>query len=311
MSVRENFLRFAAIPAPSGYEQGRIDCIAQTLHDNDGIKLSHSPQGSLIAHRPGKGKRIMLYAPVDEPGFLTTQADANGFSRFLTLGQCEPAALIGREVASTQGRRGVILPSAVKEYSELKSENLLIDAYEEISEGEKFALASFARELGGCLYAASITGSLCAAILVELLAQAGGDCDLFCVFAAQHALGARDAAPAAYLCRPEYTISLSTLEAEDMPGGSEKIALNAGAYVLLTAGCVPVDPQLLEKLCSLGAKPVCGIAPELPIVQAGGAGCRTGGVAIAVRGLRAHAGKAALSDCDTVTQLLCRLLEEW
>lgn len=308
MSIRENFLRFAAIPAPSGYEQARMDSIAQALQECD-VKLSRSPQGSLIAHRPGKGTRIMLYAPVDEPGFLTTQAGDNGMARFLTLGQCEPAALIGREVASTEGRRGIILPGFVKEFSELKSENLLIDAYEGIREGEKFALASFARELGNHLYAASISGALCAAILTQLLTNAGGNCDLSCVFAAQHALGARDAAPAAYLCRPELTVSLGTLEAEDVSGGSGRISLGAGAYALLTAGRVPTDPGLLQQLCKLGAKPVCGIAPELPIIQSGGAGCRIGGIAIAVRGLRVHAGKAALCDCDAALQVLCRLIE--
>ena len=31
MSIQENFLRFAAIPAPCGHEQARMDCIAQTL----------------------------------------------------------------------------------------------------------------------------------------------------------------------------------------------------------------------------------------------------------------------------------------
>ena len=50
---------------------------------------------------------MMLYVPVDEPGFFTTQDNSRGLSHFLTLGQCDAAALIGRSVLSTQRENAV------------------------------------------------------------------------------------------------------------------------------------------------------------------------------------------------------------
>ena len=149
-------------------------------------------------------------------------------------------------------------------------------------------------------------------IAVETIANPGGDCNLFCIFAAQHLLGARDAAPAVYLCHPELTVSLGVLEAEDIPGGQRHSRPWRRCLRAVERGTWSRQIRSFwENYARWVQKPICGKAPELPLIQAAAAGCRTGSVALAVRGLRAHAGKAALCDCDTLTRLLGQLIETY
>ncbi|RLC86958.1 MAG: M42 family peptidase, partial [Chloroflexi bacterium] len=66
---------------PSGYEQEIRQVIRQEVTPlADEVWVD--PLGSLVAHRKGTGKKLVLAAHMDEIGVMVTHVDEKGFLRF-------------------------------------------------------------------------------------------------------------------------------------------------------------------------------------------------------------------------------------
>ncbi len=82
---------------PSGYEHPVRAIIMSEIKDHvDEIFVDK--MGNLIAHKRGKGMRVMLAAHMDEIGLMVKKIEDNGLIRFSTIGGVEPISLIAQKV---------------------------------------------------------------------------------------------------------------------------------------------------------------------------------------------------------------------
>ena len=84
-------------PAPSGFTTPA----AKVFLDYAG-RFAHAQQdelGNVWAHRgPGTGRRIAIFAHLDEIGLIVTRIDDDGFIRVEPIGSWDPAVLVGQRV---------------------------------------------------------------------------------------------------------------------------------------------------------------------------------------------------------------------
>ena len=84
--------------------------------------------GSLIAHKKGNGKKVMLCAHTDEIGFMVNYIEDKGFIRFSQVGGVDLNSALGQRVVFKNGVEGVVASSMDKKADEpLKYSNMYID----------------------------------------------------------------------------------------------------------------------------------------------------------------------------------------
>ena len=81
----------------SGYEQNIAKIMEAELKDNVN-EIYYDNIGSLIAHKNGKGPKVMLAAHLDEVGFLVKDIDEKGFIKFIPVGGWWNQVLLGQKV---------------------------------------------------------------------------------------------------------------------------------------------------------------------------------------------------------------------
>lgn len=112
--MRELLKKLSLAFGPSGCEEYVRDIIASEIEPYlDGAELIKDHTGNLIYHRPGKGKRLLLNAHMDEVGFMVTEVTDGGLLRFGNVGGMEPLILSSKRVISENGIVGVIGSKAV------------------------------------------------------------------------------------------------------------------------------------------------------------------------------------------------------
>src|SRR3989344_3399163 len=89
---------------PSGYEYQVRDIILREIK-----KYVHDVYvdqfGNLVAHKRGKGKKIMLAAHMDEVALMAKHITTEGKIRFATVGDIEPITLVGQRVSILAHKR--------------------------------------------------------------------------------------------------------------------------------------------------------------------------------------------------------------
>ncbi len=147
------------------------------------------------------------------------------------------------------------------------------------------------------------------------MAEAKTDADVSFVFSAQHMLGARDAAAAAFTVAPELTVTIDGIPAGDIPGGDNTVALGGGAVICHQAGRAITDLALTGALIRAAGAPVqhdfAGpLVSNLAAVQKVGAGIPTASAGFAVRGAGCPQERAALADAAALSHMLQAFLAE-
>ena len=71
--------------APSGREIEICEFI-KSMSQSMGYTVTTDGLGSVIAHKKGNGKKLMLAAHIDEIGIIANYIDDNGFIRFGAVG---------------------------------------------------------------------------------------------------------------------------------------------------------------------------------------------------------------------------------
>lgn len=168
--------------------------------------------GNLIACKKSNNpnsKTVMLMANMDEPGFIVSRVKEGGgaFIDFGAVGKIRPHTVVSESVSVGENKvNGVISLKAVhlttKEEREkpIKLSDLFIDiGASDKSEADKMVtVGDYAGFKGGfkllgensiCDKAAA--SRACCAVMIELLKNCSGCCNLICVFTAQKEVGAR------------------------------------------------------------------------------------------------------------------------
>src|SRR6056297_1575587 len=87
--------------------------------------------GNLIAHKKGKGKKIMLAGHMDQIGFMVNNITKEGFVKFSAVGGLRVSTLISQRVVFENGTVGVITAGTDFEKSgdikKMSADDLFID----------------------------------------------------------------------------------------------------------------------------------------------------------------------------------------
>lgn len=90
--------------------------------------------GNLIAHKKGKGKKVMVAAHMDEIGLMVKEITKNGHIKVATIGGIEPITLVGQTVKIYQNNNqlactGVITFAELHEDHEIEEMPELNELY--------------------------------------------------------------------------------------------------------------------------------------------------------------------------------------
>lgn len=262
--IKKNFKKLASVSSVCGYEKPIADRIEYILGGSH-YTFSRDPLGNLIA-RAGRegGRRVMISAPLDGPGFLVTFIDKNGMLHISAIGSPTLSALPFRRVRSQSGTLGVIIPKKDDKIS--SDDELLIDigadsrseAERSAAIGDIFALACEPASLGRNSLVGDAAGArACAVALIDAAPRiADADCELYLVFTSQSRVGFRGAKTAAAAIKPEVAISLSPICFNGKNHGEqEAVRPSDGIIALARDGQTIADAELYRKVA--GKNKIC------------------------------------------------------
>ncbi len=229
------------IPGLSGYETRVRKRLAAEMHEA-GFKTTSDMMGNLIATLPGvaKAPSIMLFAHMDQLGFVIRKIEANGLMRLERLGGVPERALASQEMLICVGE-GRDVPAIItnkshhattpeEKYRVLPYAEILLDAGFSSSEtahkagvdiGSPVVYAPRAFEMAGNrICGTSVDDRAACAIMVEvakLLKDAKSAPTVHFVFSVQEEFNLRGALPAAQALLPDIAIQLDLILATDTP----------------------------------------------------------------------------------------------
>lgn len=96
-SLRQNTMDLMLVPGLSGHEDRVRRNIRKRLVDI-GVQSKTDRLGNLVAHFPGEGPSVMLFAHMDQLGFIVRRIEADGLIRLERLGGVPERALAAQEV---------------------------------------------------------------------------------------------------------------------------------------------------------------------------------------------------------------------
>jgi endoglucanase len=91
-------MKLSNLDGPSGYEEEVIDYIKKEAQKISKTDIEIDKLGNLIVRKEGRGKKIALFAHVDEIGFIITKKEFGNFFRFSTFGGIDPKAIISQRL---------------------------------------------------------------------------------------------------------------------------------------------------------------------------------------------------------------------
>ncbi len=223
--------RLCNATGPSGYEGDVRNLIKEEIVKYvDEMKVDK--MGNIIAHKKGKGKKVIVDAHMDEVGFIITGYNEDGTLKFYSLGGIAanllPAkvVLIGKKkIPGVIGFKPIHLQSAEERKKSVAYSDCCIDIGSNSKEETKkhVSLGDFAvmdtvfGEFGEGLYKGkAFDDRMGCAVLIEALKE-NYSCDLYAVFNVQEEVGERGAYVAAFNVKADIGIALEGTICADMP----------------------------------------------------------------------------------------------
>ena len=232
MDVKKLLADVTALPGVSGYEAQVSAYFAEQfrpLVDEVTVDAMYS----VIAHKKGKGPKIMLCAHLDEIALMVTHIEDDGSLRLGNVGGVDPRILPasrvwvhGREkLFGTIGALPPHLMSAADRENNYTLDNLHVDigmsaerAKELVRIGDLVTFDGPARELLNDQFASkTLDDRSCVAILLraaEMLQKLVCDADVYFVCSSQEEVGGRGAMTSAFAIDPDLSVVLDVDFAE-------------------------------------------------------------------------------------------------
>lgn len=242
MGIKESLKELMLLPAPSGYE----GAVAQMMYDRLAIygdEVSVDRPGNVIARFTGSntpGPKIMVYAHMDQIGFIVRMVEPNGFLRLERLGGIPEKVLpaIKLKIRTDDGRwiLGVIsskshhITPPEEKYKTDRIQDLYVDIGAENAEqvsamgigvGNPAVYEPCSVELGnGILSGTSIDNRGGCAVLLHtaaMLAEGKAASEVYLVGTVQEEFNLRGAMLAARSVKPDIAIALDVTLTGDTP----------------------------------------------------------------------------------------------
>jgi len=263
MDIQKILSEAAAICGPSGHEMLIAEYFAEQFKPYvDEVRVDC--MNNVIAHKKGKGPKVMLAAHIDEIALLVTKIEDDGSLRLGMIGGVDPRILPASRVwvhgrEKLFGTIGALPPHLMKAEDRThnyKLENLHVDlgmpaerVRELVRIGDLVTFNVPATELLNGQFAsktmddrACVTLLLCAA---EYLQKLVCDADVYFVATASEEVGCQGASTAAFAIDPDLAIALDVDHAT-IPGSRpdttvplDKLAMSVGPFI---------QPKLADRL---------------------------------------------------------------
>ena len=311
---------------PSGREDAVREAIAAVAGEYID-EITTDALGNLICRKKGTGKKLLFAAHMDSIGVVATWIDDKGFIRFSQVGGLFKGDLINIVVRFANGTRGVISYEEKTPFKDLTMDNLFIDiGAKDKADAEKcvqvgdFAVFEAPRfEQNGVLCGPHLDnriGCVTLLMMMEQLAQAATENDLYFVFTVQEEVGLRGAGAASFAVEPDVAIAVDVTDTGDLPERKSPMAVDMGKGPAIkvmdrSVICTPAVCEALER-----AAEACGVAAQREILVCGGtdtaalqkarAGVQAGAVSIPTRYVHSPSEMCAVSDVEGAARLLAR-----
>ncbi|HID32156.1 MAG TPA: M42 family peptidase [bacterium (Candidatus Stahlbacteria)] len=197
--------------------------------------------GNLIVHKPGKGKKLLLAAHMDEVGLMVREIDNNGFIRFSLLGKVVTTTLPGSKVRFQDGTGGVVGYEHTNNHSSKPDVNkLYIDigmdskgVEKKIKVGDVAVFDTQFRRNGDRIFGKAFDDRVGCYILIRLINEiTNSPWDCYFVFTVQEEVGLRGGRTAGYGIEPDCAISVDVTGSGDTPKG-EEVPMKLGGGVAI------------------------------------------------------------------------------
>ncbi|MDR0884518.1 MAG: M42 family peptidase [Oscillospiraceae bacterium] len=324
------FLReLCALPGTSGREDAVRGHITAALA-GAGVPYEVDALGNVLVRRAG-GRKIALFAHMDEVGYLVRHITPDGFLRVAAVGGIDPAAALGArgQVGERVGVFGVkpvhLLDADAKE--KVPQEDALYldigatsraDAAERVQLGDAVTFARSWTQAGTRVLSPALDDRAGCAVLLDLLLHT--DLPVDAAFTVQEEVGTRGAATAAYALAPKVALVLECTTAADLPSvpeGKKVCHLGDGAVLSFMDNGTIYDKELFALAQRVAAEQ--GIPAQVKTLVAGGndaaavhksrAGVRTLALSVPCRYLHAPLGQIDLDDLTAVRNLTAAVVQ--
>lgn len=261
----EEFLRGAAAqPGVTGMEMAAAEYIAEAFRPYvDDVHIT--PVASVIAHRKGKGPKVMLAAHLDEIGMVVSKIEEDGALRMQTVGGVDPRIMPGMRVRvygkkQLMGVVGATPPHLLSQKDRGSNYNfqdtLFVDlgmpadkVKKLVNVGDMVCFENRFTELKNGRYSMKTADDrACVAILIkaaELLKDMKCDADVYFVATCQEEVGSHGAWTAGYEIDPDYGIALDVCHA--VTPGAPAARTHAIENLVITK-CPFTHPFLVKKM---------------------------------------------------------------
>ncbi len=307
--------------SPSGREKAIRDIIVSEA-EKLGFEISYDALGSIIAHRKGAGKKLMLDAHMDEIGIIATYIDDNGFIRFGSVGGLDIKELLKRRVRFENGTIGII-GSEEEAFNEKASvSKLFIDiGAKDKEEAEKRVktgdTAVFVGDFycdGDIVISKALDNRAGCYILLKVMEEINdSENDLYFVFSTQEEVGLRGAKTAAFSIMPDYAIAVDVTDTGDTPSCPVMdVKMGKGAAIKVMDRSVMCDITTINVLREIAEKNNIPYQTEIMAdggTDAGaialtGGGVKAGGVSVPTRYIHSPSEMASIKDINACIELL-------
>ncbi|MEM1076583.1 MAG: M20/M25/M40 family metallo-hydrolase [Pseudomonadota bacterium] len=347
--IGKDLLELMQIPGLSGHEDRVRRSIRDRFTEND-IPTVCDALGNLSAFFPGEGPATMIFAHMDQLGFVIRRIEPNGFIRFERVGGVPERALAGQEVriCVAQGRdvSGVIANKSHhatrsdEKYQAIPYADLYIDcgfaSDKEVEAagvqiGSPVVYAPAARRISGDrITGTSVDDRAGCAVLIELarhLQNRASGPPVHLAFTVQEEFNLRGALPLARKLQPALAIQIDLMLATDTPDmtdrGDMKLGCGPGMslYSFHSRGTLngviphPAMVKTIERAARARNIPLqrsaqSGILTDLSYVQLVGDGVAAIDLGFPMRYSHSAREVCDLNDLVALTELLVAALDE-
>lgn len=231
--------------------------------------------GNLVAHKKGKGPKVVVAGHMDEIGFLVSHVDEEtGFLRIEPVGGFDPRTLIasrvtvhtgGGPLTGLVGTKPIHILTDEEKKKEIRIQDLFVDlglpgkkVARKVRVGDPVTLLqSFAR-IGDLVSGKALDDRLGVYVGIEAVRRVKkNQADLYFVGTVQEEVGLRGARASAFAINPDIGVALDVTLACDMPGVSahEQVTkLGKGVAIKLKDSASISHPGLVRFLVDLAEK---------------------------------------------------------
>lgn len=305
--------------APSSRERDLCEFIA-TKSKEMGYDVTYDGLGSVIAHKKGKGKKLMVAAHVDEIGIIVNYIDDKGFIRFGAVGGLQVKEIAKRRVKFSNGTVGIIACDGNVEKPEIAKMYIDIGAKTK-EEAEKYVCVGdtatftgdFAKSGDTVISKALDDRAGCYILLKAMESIKNSENDLYFVFTTQEEVGLRGGKTSAFSVMPDYAIAVDVTGTGDTPDAPKMdVRMGEGCAIKVMDRSVMCHPEVVDTLRALAEKNNIPYTNEIltfggtdaGAIALTGAGVKAGGISIPVRYIHSPSEMASVKDINACIDLL-------